>query len=71
MGTFPLCIFTKNIFAWVKQELIKLAPRPISELKEKLEIVWAKINPEFLKPYCDSMSYRCQMAIESGGFPIN
>ena len=52
-------------------ENTKLAPRTISELREKLEIVWSNINPEFLKPYCDSMPRRCQLVIESGGFPIN
>ena len=35
----------ENVFRWVTQELIKLAPRTISELREKLEIVWSNINP--------------------------
>ena len=61
----------ENVFGWVKREHIKLTPRTISELREKLEIVWSNINPEFLKPYCDSMPCRCQLVMESGGFPIN
>ncbi|KAI6655306.1 hypothetical protein LOD99_2141 [Oopsacas minuta] len=61
----------ENVFSWVKRELIKLAPRTISELRKMLEIVWEKITPEFLRSYCDSMPHRCQMVIESGGFAIN
>ena len=56
----------ENLFGWVKQELLKKGPRTVKEL----EIIWSHISPDFLQPYINSMSRRCQRVIDSGGFPI-
>ncbi|KAI6647539.1 hypothetical protein LOD99_8805 [Oopsacas minuta] len=60
----------ENLFGCVKQELIKLGPRSIPELKEKLEGLWNRIDPAFLRPYWESMTRRCQMAVDNDGYPI-
>ena len=60
----------ENLFGWVKQELLKLAPRTIPELKTKLEAIWNRIERGFLKGYWESMPRRCQMAIDRDGYPI-
>ena len=59
----------ENLFGWVKQELIKLGPRSIPELKEKLEGLWNRIDPAFLRPYWESMTRRCQMAADNDRYP--
>ena len=60
----------ENLFGWVKQELLKQAPRTIPELKNKLEEIWTRIGPYFLKSYWESILRRCQMAIDKDGYPI-
>ena len=60
----------ENLFGWVKQELLKLAPRTIPELKTKLEAIWNRIERGFLKSYWESMPRRCQMAIDRDDYPI-
>ena len=60
----------ENLFAWVKQTLIKRGPKNITELKEELTDVWENINADFLKNFWDSMPRRCQLVIDNNGHAI-
>ena len=60
----------ENLFGWLKSELLKKGPKTVSAMKENLENIWESINPDFLIPYCESMTRRCKMVIESNGYPI-
>ena len=60
----------ENLFAWVKQTLIKRGPKNITELKEELSDVWENINADFLKNFWDSMPRRCQLVIDNNGHAI-
>ena len=60
----------ENLFAWMKSELLKIGPKTIFEYKESLEEIWENIQPEFLRPFCDSMTHRCKLFQHSKGHPI-
>ncbi|KAI6655403.1 hypothetical protein LOD99_2238 [Oopsacas minuta] len=59
----------KNLFAWVKGEILKLGPRTIPELKLNLEA--ESYSTRFLKPCWESMPRICQLLVEGNGYPIN
>ena len=60
----------ENLFGWLKQELLKTAPKTISAMKVNLEKIWNSIDSDFLRPYCESMTRRCKTVIENEGYPI-
>ena len=61
----------ENIFAWIKQELVKRRAKNISDLKSQLTEVWESINADFLHNYWSSMPKRCNLVIENNGGKID
>ena len=59
----------ENLFAWVKQELIKRRPNTIPDLIRELLSIWENIDT-YLEPYWSSMAKRCQMLLDSEGYKI-
>ena len=58
---------TENLFAWIKQNLIKRARKSILQLKSDLTSIWEGIDGNFLNNYWCSMPKRCQLVIDNEG----
>ena len=41
----------ENLFAWLKQELIKRSPVTLNALKDDVVAIWESIDLFFLEPY--------------------
>ncbi|KAI6658663.1 hypothetical protein LOD99_11008 [Oopsacas minuta] len=60
----------ENLWAWIKHQIDLNPPRNLSELEETLLSIWDSIEPEFLKPYWQSVPKRQKLVIQSNGFKI-
>ena len=60
----------ENLFAWLKQELIKRSPVTLNALKDDVVARWESIDLFFLEPYWSSMPKRCQLLIDNNGYKI-
>ena len=63
----------ENLLAWIKYQLNRLPhkrPTTIGELKKRLQKIWENIDPDFLRPYWESMPKRCNMVLDNHGFKI-
>ena len=56
---------------WLKGEVSKDRPATVDAMKRSLKRHWAKLTPEFLAPYFNSMPQRMNMIIESEGDRIS
>ena len=61
----------ENLFAWIKQSLVKRSPKSIYQLKMELVDLWESIDGSFLENYWASMPKRCQLVIDNDGQKIN
>ena len=61
----------ENLWAWIKHQVDLNPPSNLGGLEVTLHNIWDSIEPDFLRPYWQSMPKRRTSVIQSKGFKIN
>ena len=61
----------ENLWAWIKHQVDLNPPSNLGGLEVTLLNIWDSIEPDFLRPYWQSMPKRRTSVIQSKGFKIN
>ncbi|KAI6648324.1 transposase-like [Oopsacas minuta] len=60
----------ENLWAWIKHQIHLNPSRNLSGLEETLLSIWDCIEPEFWRPYWQSMPKRQKLVIQSNSFKL-